>query len=265
MRAEKMGHYGALWVLKILVSMLSAARGELAQGGKEAAEAWNFGETHFGAVNFIATAFRGHFAALLGNVVEAETWFTRGLKMENEKWSYLSGISEASLFAVFAENHDDRAGQVWKNRQWKLPISGQLNSLGRWAALERSAIGLASLGKKQDVGALRSLTEELVLTGAWTYGLLSPFRTVAGIAAACVGDWSAAEQHHLTAIHQTDSAPYRHLRPVAREWYATMLLDRQAPGTVTKARILLSEALTLYESLGMSSPGRRIGAKVAAL
>ena len=35
MRAETMGHYGALWVLKILVSMLSAARGELAQGGKE--------------------------------------------------------------------------------------------------------------------------------------------------------------------------------------------------------------------------------------
>jgi len=36
---------------------------------------------------------------------------------------------------------------------------------------------------------------------------LTKFRTAAGIAAACAGDWRAAEQHHATAIYQTDAVP----------------------------------------------------------
>jgi len=46
------------------------------------------------------------------------------------------------------------------------------------------------------------------------------------IAAACAADWGAAEKHHLMAIHQADTAPYKHLQPLAREWYAAMLLER---------------------------------------
>jgi len=75
---------------------------------------------------------------------------------------------------------------------------------------------------------------------------------VAGIAAACAGDWMAAEQHHRTAIHQTDTAPYRHLQPVAREWYATMLLERGAPGDREKAQSLLREACAMYTKLGLA-------------
>jgi hypothetical protein len=98
----------------------------------------------------------------------------------------------------------------------------------------------------------------LILTGALTYTILSPFRTVAGIAAACTGDWSAAEHHHQTAIQQTDSAPYRHLQPVAREWYAKMLLDRSPPDAV-RAKELLTEAIAMCEATGM--PFRASGAR----
>jgi hypothetical protein len=131
-----------------------------------------------------------------------------------------------------------------------------LNSLGVWTALERSVVGLAHLGRREEIAALRPLTEELILTGAWTYSLLSPFRTVAGIAAACAGDWPAAEQHHLAAISQTDSAPYRHLQPVAREWYAAMLLARNKADEAARARALLSEAMTLYEVMGWQQRAR---------
>ena len=92
-----------------------------------------------------------------------------------------------------------------------------------------------------------------------------PFRTAAGIAAACAGAWAAAEEHHLTAIHQMDTAPYRVAQPMAREWYAVMLLDRNAPGDHAKAPGLLSEALAMYESMEMPFHAKRSSGRLAEL
>jgi hypothetical protein len=44
-----------------------------------------------------------------------------------------------------------------------------------------------------------------------------------------------------------------------------MLLDRNARGDAAKARGLLTEALTMYESMGMPFHAGRTGAKLAAL
>jgi len=245
-RAEKIGHYGAVWALKIGYSIASAARGDLETANNETLDAWKFGEEHEVGWNFAAGLQAGHLALARGNLNEAEGWYARGLKVEGK--SYLSGLSEACLFAALAECKDSRAEEVWAKRNWKSPVPRQLNSLGTWVALERSIIGLAHMGLTADIAALRPLTEELLLTGAWIYSLLSPFRTVAGIAAAAAGDWSSAEEHHRCAIHQTDSAPYCHLQPVAREWYAKMLLCRDKPGDSARARSLLEEAISLYNT-----------------
>lgn len=172
-----------------------------------------------------------------GKLSEAEHWF----RHPREARTYLFGRKDAGLFALLAESdanvNADRAGRAWTERRWNLPRAGQLNFAGDWLALERSVVGLASMDRKENAAALRPLTEELVRTGVWVSRSLSPFRTAAGIAAACAGDWSAAEEHHLTAIHQMDTAPYRVSRPVAREWYVLMLLDRNAPGDHESARI----------------------------
>ena len=156
-------------------------------------------------------------------------------------------------------------GRAWTDRRWKSPLIEQPNHIGAWVALERSVTGLAWLGQKEEVAALRPVSEELVLTGIWAFSYLSPFRTAAGIAAACAGDWSAAEQHHLTAIHQTDTAPYRVSQPTAREWYATMLLDRNGAGDAVKARVLLREALAMYESMEMAFNANRTSGRLATL
>ena len=127
-------------------------------------------------------------------------------------------------------------------------------------------VGLAALGKKEEAAALRPLTEELVRTGVGaSFSSTSPFRTAAGIAAACAGDWAAAEEHHLTAINQVDTAPYQVAQPMAREWYALMLLDRNAAGDHAKARGLLSEALAMYESMKMPFHANRTGGRLASL
>jgi DNA-binding winged helix-turn-helix (wHTH) protein/tetratricopeptide (TPR) repeat protein len=254
LRAEKIGHYGAVWALKIGASIASGARGDLVAAENETREAWEFGVAHEVGWNFAAGLQAGHIALWRGNLAEAEGWYSRGPKSDGK--SYLSGLSEACLFAAFAENRDPRAEQAWARRRWKSPLLGQLNPLGSWVALERSVIGLAHMDRKVELAALRPATEELLLTGAWTYSLLSPFRTVAGIAAAAAGDWSSAEEHHRTAIHQTDTAPYHHLQPLAREWYAKMLIDRNGHDDIRNARPLLEEAIAMYNSSAFPLRGK---------
>jgi hypothetical protein len=242
--------------------MLAATRGDIRQAEREAEEAWNFGEAHQLALHFVTDALRGSLAFLRGNLSEAERWFC----YRQEPQTHLFGGKDASLFALWAESKDDRAWSAWTERRWNLPQAGQLNSAGEWIALERSVVGLASMGRKEEAAALRPLTEELVRTGVWvSRGVMSPFRTAAGIAAACAGDWSAAEKHHLMAIHQTDTAPYRVSQPMAREWYAAMLLDRNGPGDAAKVRGLLSEALAMYESMGMPFHASRASGRLATL
>lgn len=116
---------------------------------------------------------------------------------------------------------------------------------------------------------LRPLTEELLLTGARQIRTGALCQTVAGIAAVCAGDFAAAKEHHLTAIHQADTAPYKHLQPVAREWYAVMLLDRgsaqDTAGDADDGRAQLQEAVNMYEAMGMTYPAKLASKKIAAL
>jgi hypothetical protein len=261
--AEKIGHHGALWALKMGASVVSASRGNLAAALRQTTEAWEYGASHDVGWNFATSIQRGHFALWSGDLAEAESWYSHGLQVEGK--SYLSGLSEACLFTAFAESKDPRAERAWTERRFKSPVSGQLNSLGAWTALERSVVGLAVIGRRDEVAELRPLAEELIQTGAWIYSLLSPFRTVAGIAAACAGDWQAAEDHHQIALRQTSIAPYRHLQPVAREWYATMLLERNEAGDRARAKALLGEAVAMYRSLNVPFREKHASAKLAAL
>ena len=259
--AEKIGHHGASLIARLYWALLAAARGNLGQAEREIEDAWNFGETHQLGYLFVTDTARAGIAYLRGNLREAERFFS----YRKEPLTFLSGSAESSLFALWAESRDPRASDAWTERRWKLPRAGQLNSVGAWTALERSVVGLAWMGRKEEVATLRPLTEALVGTGVWVSRAMLPFRTTAGIAAACMGDWSAAEEHHLTAIHQADTAPHRPAQPMAREWYALMLLDRNGPGDAAKARDLLSEALAMYESLVMPFHANRTSAKLAAL
>ena len=73
----------------------------------------------------------------------------------------------------------------------------------------------------------------------------------AGIAAACGGQWKAAEEHYRTGLEQAHRVPHRRMQPELRRWYAQMLLDRKAPGDRDKARTLLGEATEMYQTIGM--------------
>jgi tetratricopeptide (TPR) repeat protein len=263
LRAERTGHYGALWALKSLGSAIPAALGDLASSEREAREAYEFGKTHGIAWSFSSWVALAEFAFNRGDLAAAEQFCSDPSGIEPK--TYIAGMIDSTRFSLFARSGDERATEAWARRSWKLPVAGQLNSSGSWIALINSVVGLASMERKEDVALMWPLTEELLLTGAWMMRISSLCRTVAGIAAACAGDWAAAEEHHRTAIYQADTAPYMHLQPVAREWYAAMLLDRKGAGDLDKGRALLEEAIKMYEAMGMTYPAKLAREKLAAI
>jgi tetratricopeptide (TPR) repeat protein len=259
--AQRVGNSNALIAVKVLWASVHAARGELREAQLNAEEGWKIAESIQSTFTHVAEVAQGIFAFLRGNLADAERWF----RDRGEVRTYLFGWKDSCLFALWAETGDERAERAWRERRWNLPLAGRINTSGAWIALERSVVGLAALGRKEEAAALRPLTEELLQTGVWaTYGVF-PCGTAAGIAAACAGDWAAAEAHHLTAIHQMDTAPYRTAQPMAREWFARMLLDRDAAGDRAKARGLLTEALTMYEALEMPLHANRTSGRLATL
>jgi hypothetical protein len=65
-------------------------------------------------------------------------------------------------------------------------------------------------------------------------------------------------------VQQADAA-YRICQPDARVWYADMLLARNDSGDSERARVLLAEGLSLYESIGMPGFAQRASARLAGL
>jgi len=125
--------------------------------------------------------------------------------------------------------------------------------------------GLAVLARWGDVAALSPQAEYVVANGPWCVYSQHLFRTSAGIAAAAGGDWDRAEKHHRIAIDQAGSAPYRTAQPLARYWYADMLLTRGENGDRERAIELLGEALQLCQAVGMTWHGQHTWRRLSAL
>jgi hypothetical protein len=85
-----------------------------------------------------------------------------------------------------------------------------------------------------------------MLVCAGSYGLY------AGMLAACLHRWDDAERHFADALAMNErlgARPYAVRTP--RAW-ASMLLDRNAPGDATRARDLIAAGRAEAETLGMA-------------
>ena len=85
--------------------------------------------------------------------------------------------------------------------------------------------------------------------------------TRAGIAAAAVRDWDAAERHFATALATAEALGNRIEQVDLGYWRARMLLDRDGPGDREAAAALAAEVAGRYRELGL----RRHAAGAAAL
>ena len=174
------------------------------------------------------------------------------------------GMSAATLAWALTQEGDPGGADVLRVEAPRLPQHGKTPTTGAWASLSYVVPTLALLGRRDEAATLLFWTEGLVATGVQLYFSVTMCATSAGIAAACAHEWSRAEAHHQRAIQQADAA-YRICQPDARVWYADMLLARGDQGDRDRARVLLAEALALYESIGMPRFAQRTSARLAVL
>jgi tetratricopeptide (TPR) repeat protein len=262
-RAERIGHQAALWICKEANWLAAGHRGDLEGAERAALDSLAFARSSQIGWAFVDEISLGIWTQYRGRTDEAVAIFKRAI--ENEPVCAVSGSSQSALFLAMAQEGFTGALHLLRNYTPRFPVTGTETSLGAWTFLANVVEGFASLGRDEDAAELRPWTEALAAKGAWFWVNPRLFRTVAGIAAACARDRTRSEEHHLTAIHRSDTAHYRISQPIARDWYARMLVARGRSGDTARARIVLSEALSMYESLGMPRFARRASQRLASL
>jgi tetratricopeptide (TPR) repeat protein len=246
-QADRVGHWGCVWMCKLVFAEGCAGRGDLEGAERLAREAVNLGEAIHIGWNFMAEAEMANIARMRGLVTEALEWSRRAVASEPPRNSY-SGYPQASLALTLALAGDPEAPAALRKIQPHLPRPGHPAPIGFWQSLVLAIEGWAIAGFPEEAARLHPAAEDLAHTGiALTFTSTLP-RTAAGIAAACAGDWARAEEHHRAAIRLADTIPHRVTQAISRYWYAVMLRQR---GNWEDARTGLGEALEMFDSLGM--------------
>jgi tetratricopeptide (TPR) repeat protein len=195
---------------------------------------------YLGLVDF----WRGRWEQALESLQEATSLEVPG-GLAGQEWSRL-------FVAKAHAGPRSEALAMLHQRADELPRSGQPNALGAWLMLFAAIEGLAVLGQRDECAKLYPLALEAVNAGAvFTWWPGSSLQMIAGIAAACGGQWERAEEHFETALRQAHELPNVLAQPETRRWYAWMLLDRDGPGDRDQARTLLGEAIAMYRQIGM--------------
>jgi tetratricopeptide (TPR) repeat protein len=259
--AERIGHVGCACFCKWFAYEARVAAGDLAGAAELADVLDEYDRLHYVPWSVVAKVTLANIARLRGHVDEAAEWCRQASIPERNHWG---GYPHAALALTFAQSGDLKAADALNDAIRFAPRAGQPAPYGRWPTLNLTIEALATAGRFDDAGALHPVAEEMIDRGfALMKAMVLP-RTTAGIAAACAREWSRAESHHQTAIHQADTWPHRVCQPIARYWYAEMLRARGASGDAARARDLLGQALSAFEALGMPLYAHAAVRKLAA-
>jgi hypothetical protein len=109
-------------------------------------------------------------------------------------------------------------------------------------------------------------TEAEKIAAEWDCNYVGfPVRTAAGIAAACAGNWTRAEEHHRAAIARMEAVPYLTAQPIARYWYADMLAERGGAEDVAAAKAMLKESIAASDRIGLALYARLARQRLARI
>jgi tetratricopeptide (TPR) repeat protein len=262
-KAERIGHGTALWALLGLRAQLHLAMGDFGEALKSAHEGHALAVSIAMGWGYLDNLIVGLVLWYQGRLDEAVQYFRAGRKIEPV--SFESGQLSGALFLTLAMMGDAQVETALADARRYLPEVGKPLYVGACGCLALVVEGLAVSGRLDEVAVLSAQAEYLVANGPWCVYSQHLFRTSAGIAAAAGRDWERAEKHHRIAIDQADSAPYRTAQPLARYWYAEMLLARAADGDRERAIELFREALRLCKAAGMTWHAQRTERRLSAL
>ena len=139
-----------------------------------------------------------------------------------------------------------------------LPKVGAISTFGSWELAFAVTEACARIGRDEEAAALHPALEQVrsqgVVSRTGAYGLVE---TLLGISSACGGNHETAETHFATALRQAEQLPLYTERAEARRWWAWALLRRGGAGEIERARQLLTEALSLYQEMGLTRHGEQ--------
>ena len=249
---RRLGHLGGEWFGRWSQGqrdwLVSGDLAEFESSAKRIAEVATSAGSPWGSINEAWLAqtslWRGDWEKARNHAHEVTRREPPGLVMGHH-WSYLF-LCECFL------GHKEAALASLEDRRSGLPSTGRPNTVGAWMMLLRVIEGLVVLGEREAAAELYPLALEAIQTGTVTgWDAHHLLENVAGIAAAAGGQWGEAETHYQTALTQAHEIPFRSEQPEVRRWYAEMLVDRNAAGDRDKARTMLTEAVEMYEQIGM--------------
>lgn len=235
----------ALWVL----AGVHIAKGELdraehaAREGLALMESANFGWA------FVLEFSLGGTLLYRGQTEEALRWLTKAAANSAPLYR---GFGEGLLAWGMTAAGMDVAADARTAAMRFLPRPGtSRGGVGTWNAVLSLTETLCLSGRRQEAGRLQAEAEKIA--SEWVCNQTGfPVRTAAGIAAACAGDWTRAEEHHRAAIERMNAVPYVTAQPIARYWYADMLAERGGAEDIAVARALLKESIAASDRIGLA-------------
>ena len=245
---NRIGHVGALMLDDMAAGSVAYIHGDdpdrLTEWGARgvalwsAVGAWSHFYTLFGTIGLFR---KGDWDGALGQI---------GVAVEHFPEGWWKGRVYALELLLHAYAGTGRAPELFEASKARIPQPGQLAWGGDRAFALIAPEPLALMGDREGAASLYDVSLETVEGGivAWETGLGHRYL---GISAACGGLWDVAEGHFRTALDQAHAMPYRSEQAETRRWHAWMLKQRRGPGDLQRADELLTEAVALYEEVGM--------------
>jgi tetratricopeptide (TPR) repeat protein len=262
-RAERLGNRNAQWALRNCRPMLRHLTGDLAGAEREFRSVLEFAQVHHVEMGYITELRLGENLFVQGKTDEALEIVRRVATWEPP--SYLKQFSRGVLFRCLSYVAPNAARDYQRDTEIPLPTEGAVNAYGHWVNLMYVVEGLCVLGDRDAVAKLMPLTEVFAASEITVIspGLLP--REAAGIAAACAGAWEAAEAHFKLGLAVCDNTPIPICQGSTREWYADMLMARNAGDDRARAATLYAEAAENYGRIGLVLHASRLADKRARL
>jgi tetratricopeptide (TPR) repeat protein len=197
--AERIGHAGATWVLKLLRGTLTALDGRIDHALEQMVAATAFGRAHEVPWRFHSVYSAGALLTRLGRADEAIAAGREAVALEPRGTAW-DGISLAYLFEFLAAAGDREADDVLPKLRAFLPVTGRPNTFGRWRVLVCMVRGLAYLGRHEDLAALYPLVADRLDAGDSVLADTSvTWEHLAGLCAEAAGNRELADGHFARA------------------------------------------------------------------
>lgn len=247
-RATRIGYDVAKSLTRWILAGVYIAKGDLESAERAAREALALAESISFGWLFVMEMCLGGILLYREKSEEALSLLT---KASVGPITAYSGFPEGLLALGMVVTEMDSASNTCDAAMRFLPRPGISRSIGAWNAVLTLTEVLCLSGRREKAGRFQNEAEKIATEWACNH-VGFPVRTAAGIAAACAGNWTRAEEHHRATIARMEAVPYVTAQPIARYWYADMLAERRGPGDVEAAKALLQASITASDAIGLA-------------